>query len=100
MIRKLKAFVEWLDKRYPPKIRYTQEVADHVKERLHVHGRGLDSLRLRLDTVEVAHAERIAELEKAFGALKESVVKGEITPKAEAVKLRESFIAGNFGRGS
>lgn len=99
MIRKLKAFFEWLDKRYPPRFRYTQEHHEINERRLDVHTRALTKYQMQIDTLEVAYAERLTELEKAFGALKESIVKGEVTPKAEAVKLREAFVAGNFGRG-
>lgn len=95
MIKLLKQFVDWLDRRFPAKVYVSEQVFDELRRNEHLLRKNVTSLRLDHDTI----AAEFAVLRKSVEALKESIAKGEVVQKAESVKLRESFIAGNFARG-
>ena len=88
MIRAFLRFVEWLDKRFPPKVRVTKELVDLLSDQSLANSRAIQGLREVLD----AQRERIAKLEKAADAIKENFTK-LTDPVKVAENRRAQFIA-------
>ena len=96
MIRLLKQFADWLDRRYPPKVTVTEEVFDELRRNEHMLRKSVSSLKLEYDTMQ---AEFVA-IRKSVDGLKDALAKGGITSiKTEAETLRTQFVEGNFTRG-
>jgi len=99
-IRSLKAFVDWLDKRYPPKVRFTQELHDYLRERIYAHGKRMDGLQeTSIDRFAdmrgefAADRKRISDLEKSMAALKDLLAKGSGPGSPAEQQRRADFIA-------
>lgn len=96
MIRRLKAFADWLDKRFPPKVVLTQEDYELVKGALASVCKEVleDGHRIKLI------AERVEATEKSIAALKDLLSKGGVMAmKPEKDLLRDEFVRGEFSRG-
>ena len=95
MIKLIKQFVDYLDRRFPPKVHVTEALFDELRRTEHLHRKNLTSLKMEFDTMQA----EFSALRKTVDGLKDALTKGGITGiKSEAEKLRESFVAGNFGR--
>lgn len=93
--RWLVSLAAWLDKRFPPKVVVTQESYDALQEKEHRHSKELARLAGEIHV----ERDRVTLLEKSLAALKEGIVKGQISLNArEAAKMREEFVSGNFSR--
>ena len=88
MIRLLKRLADWLDARFPAKVVVTARWVENIDSRLDAYNNRID-----IHSQVIADYEgRIARLEKAIATMKENLVKGDITPKAEADNLRNRFV--------
>jgi uncharacterized small protein (DUF1192 family) len=92
MIRALKALVDWLDRRYPPRVVLTVERMEDLEERVH-------RLSKHLETLEADHAaaknesrDGIDALNKAITAVKDTLQKIG-NPSVVAEKRRAEFVA-------
>lgn len=90
MIRLLKALADWLDKRYPPRFRYTEKHHKEIWDRISYSE---DVIKDR--SKAIGHLDgRIKVLEESIAAIKDLLAKnGANILKPEAQKLRDEFIA-------
>lgn len=88
MIRVLIAGLEWLDKRFPPKVTVTKQAFEDLVSREHRRMKDSTAFRIDLDTQK----ERIGNIEKSVAALKEILVKSA-TPSLSEPARRAAFIA-------
>jgi len=96
MIRALKAFADWLDKRFPAKVTITEAKLAEFEFRLH----RADKNSSGFQTDFMLAAARIASLEDSVRALKDLIAKGGATAvKTEKEVLRDQFVRGEFSRG-
>lgn len=88
MIRALKAFVEWLDRRFPEKAVVTPKMLSQFKS-------DMDSAIHAAEALYDAHSElwkRVESLEKSMAAIKDAIAKAQM-PLVAADKRRSEFIA-------
>ena len=99
MIRLLKQFADWLDRRYPPIVKVTVDDYNKLEDMIF----GLSTLTTnneartsaRLSSLATAHDD----LFKSVAAIKDLLAKGGVTtPKTESEKLRDQFVRGEFRR--
>ena len=96
MIRALKAFADWLDRRFPPKKVVTEEIFRDFEHRLSNAIRNSSGFNNDF----MAIAKRLQEAEESIRAIKELLAKGGVSAmKIEADKLRDQFVRGEFQRG-
>ena len=96
MILALKAFVLWLDARFPPKKVVTEEIFRDFEHRLSNAIRNSSGFNSDFMTM----AKRLQEAEESIRAIKELLAKGGVSAmKIEADKLRDQFVRGEFQRG-
>lgn len=90
MIRLLKAFADWLDRRYPPQKRFTQEIWNDIHTKINNFMDVVSHNDVRLMQCQ----ERVKQLEDSVAAIKDLLAKnGANILKPEAQKLRDEFIA-------
>lgn len=88
MIRLLKTFADWLDKRFPPKVHVTE---DSFNSLLRQETGRTDRINSHEATL-ADHRVKIASLEKTIAAIKDHLAKGgAVGPAAEL--RRAEFIA-------
>ena len=105
----LRRFLDWLDKRFPPKVVVTLAEMEAIAEKLYKHKQSLESLH---DTAR-GLADRLEGLEKAkpfdltvaldrieaIEARQAEIAKMLAAPKkSESEVLREQFVRGEFPR--
>lgn len=88
MIRQLKLFLEWLDKRYPPRVRVTDELFQSMLELDTKRVQQMNSHAVMLDEQRA----RIVAIEKSLAAIKDAMVKGA-GPAIAPEKRRADFVA-------
>lgn len=89
MIRLLKAFADWLDRRYPPNIKLNWDIYNKQLTRLD----NLDNKIGRYGTLFEGYDYRIKELESSIKAIKDLLAKnGANILKPEAQRLRDEFV--------
>lgn len=85
--------IEWLDKRFPPKVTVTDEMFAAMQDREHRHSKEIANMSGELMVLR----DRCLILEKAMAALKDGIAKGQVPLNAsEKAALRDSFVKGNW----
>ena len=88
MIKAIKAFVDWLDRRFPAKVTVTLEDYGRIADRLDRIGNDASGFH----TDFMLATARIAALEESVKALKEAVGKTIAPAAVSAEKRRADFI--------
>ena len=88
MIRYLIATLEWLDKRFPPKVTVTKEAFESLLEREHARAKAATMFRMEIDTLK----DRVKKEEEAVAAIKKVLMEAT-TAGAIQEKRRAAFVA-------
>lgn len=93
MIRLLKAFAEWLDRRFPAKVTVTAEKWEEItRKHIETHARMVMD-----DSERVGLGARVTQVEKSIAAIKDLLIK-QGNPTLSAESRRAEFIkAGRMG---
>ena len=88
MIKAIKAFVDWLDRRFPAKVTVTLEDYGRIDDRI----RRVGERAAKIEDQAVFFHNRISALEESVKALKEAVGKTIAPAAISAEKRRADFI--------
>ncbi len=90
MIRLLLRALEWLDRRFPPKVTITREALEKLEEKVHRNSKAFDAVKD--ENLELG--ARLSAAEKSISALKDGISTGKIATGAVKDRLRDEFVRG------